>query len=642
MTTSEMFGPYRLDSLLGRGGMGEVHLAFDTEHQRTVALKTLAPHLADDEEFQSRFRREARHVAKLRNPHVIPIHRYGEIEGQLFIDMRYVEGPDLSELVRSGGRVEPGRAVAFVEQVASALDAAHSSGLVHRDVKPANVLVDATVAEFVYLVDFGITRSATTQRSYSLTRTGAVLGSLDYMAPEQFDGAVSIRSDVYGLTCILFELLTGVKPYHGEGLAALMHAHLSTPPPSPSDRDADLGAFDDVVARGMAKSAEQRYPTAGGLAAAARTALTGRTGGPDGVVRVQLSAVPPVDGDGPPTAGPESVDADEPEEAASRHAPAPPPTMPEPQATEAAEPGQSPGPPPAAGPPHSTRTSPISDEAVTGPVFAGPRPEGTGTAPQRAEPAPPPRAGLPPAGRPPGCPPAPNRPEPPPGPGGARNTRTTLLALLIATLALVAVAGAGVIATSAGQVEAPAEGPPTAQPTIAPATPSVGPDPGSAAVRQATFTGHTDDGTAITIVVGDRAAMAYLCDGSDIEAWLRGEILPNNTVQLDNNRSGAMLDAALTSDEAEVLFTDSSGPHRFDIARSTGNTGLYEAAAVIDGRPNRIGWVVQSDGSQTGIRTQGDEILPAPPLDTEQLTTTIDGQTIQVRRHTGDGEFVGG
>ena len=183
----DWFGPYRLDALLGRGGMGEVYRAFDTQHERVVAVKRLAPHLADDPDFRARFKQEARLAARLRNPHIITIHRFGELAGHLFIDMRYVEGFDAADLVKAVGPLAPHRTVALVEQVASALDTAHGAGLVHRDVKPSNLLLDREVSQqlgdFIYLADFGITRSSSSTRSYSLTRTGALLGSLDYMAP---------------------------------------------------------------------------------------------------------------------------------------------------------------------------------------------------------------------------------------------------------------------------------------------------------------------------------------------------------------------------------------------------------------------------------------------------------------------------
>uniref|UniRef100_UPI0015F099D2 serine/threonine-protein kinase n=1 Tax=Pseudonocardia pini TaxID=2758030 RepID=UPI0015F099D2 len=233
--------------------MGEVFRAHDTEHDRDVAVKRLAPHLADEPQFQQRFRREAHHVAQLRNPHVITIHRYGAIQGRLYIDMQLVDGGDLHGLIERSGPLPADRAVHMLEQVASALDEAHESGLVHRDVKPSNILLDGRLADFCYLADWGITRATTTRRSHSLTRTGALLGSLTYMAPEQFDGAVTHASDVYALTCVFFEMITGRRPYAGDGLPVLMHAHMHVPPPRPSDIVAGTEVFDAVVATGMAK-----------------------------------------------------------------------------------------------------------------------------------------------------------------------------------------------------------------------------------------------------------------------------------------------------------------------------------------------------------------------------------------------------
>ncbi len=273
---AEVFGPYRLDELLGRGGMGEVYRAYDLEFERTVAVKRLSAHLADDPRFQERFRREAHHVARLRNPHIVPIHRFGEINGQLYIDMRYVEGGDLADLIRTTGPLPPDRAVRILEHLASALDDAHANGLVHRDVKPSNALLDRRVADFCYLADFGITRLATDRRSNSLTRTGALLGSLAYMAPEQFDGMVTMQSDIYSLTCVFYEMLTGARPYEGDALPVLMHAHIKVAAPRPSERNPAAVVFDEVVATGMAKMATDRFTSAGALAEAARAALAGR------------------------------------------------------------------------------------------------------------------------------------------------------------------------------------------------------------------------------------------------------------------------------------------------------------------------------------------------------------------------------
>ncbi len=270
--TEETFGPYRIEQLLGRGGMGEVHRAYDMAHDRFVALKRLSPGYHDDEEYRARFRREARIVARLREPHVIPIHAYGEIDGRLYLDMRLVEGFDLSDVIEEG-TIEPARTVRIVEQVASALDAAHADGLVHRDVKPSNILV--TSGDFVYLVDFGIARSISPSAT-GLTASGSVVGTLDYMAPERFEsGPVDGRADVYALACVLFACLAGRRPFTADGTAAQIWAHMKEAPPKASPLNPAVpAALDDVIAKGMAKDPADRYATAGALAQAAVRALT--------------------------------------------------------------------------------------------------------------------------------------------------------------------------------------------------------------------------------------------------------------------------------------------------------------------------------------------------------------------------------
>jgi len=274
---SEEFGPYRLEHLIGRGGMGEVHRAWDTRRGRTVALKRLPAPLAGDPEFQARFRRESALAAQLSEPHIIPIHDFGEINGTLFIDMRLVDGTDLASVVKSEGPMAPRRAIGILAQVAGALDAAHAAGLVHRDVKPSNVLVRGhDEDEFAYLIDFGIARAAAGQASGpALTVTGATLGTLDYMAPERFENRpVDGRADVYSLACMLFELLTGAAPFRGRTPVGMIHAHVTLDPPRPSAHRPGLPpGLDDVVVRGMAKRPEHRYPTAGALVAAARAAV---------------------------------------------------------------------------------------------------------------------------------------------------------------------------------------------------------------------------------------------------------------------------------------------------------------------------------------------------------------------------------
>lgn len=274
----ETFGPYRLEALIGRGGAGEVWRAYDTRRERVVALKLLPVSLGGLAEFRERFRRESAVVARLREPHVIPIHDYGEIDGRLFLDMRLVEGVDLGQLIARDGQLDPTRAVEVVSQVADALDAAHAEGIVHRDVKPSNVLLGGSGRpgdrDFAYLADFGVAVAA---GGSELTGSGQVLGTLAYIAPERLTGdAVDHRVDVYSLACLLFEALTGQKPFAGNDVASAIFAHLSTPPPRPSESRGGLPAgFDQVVATGMAKAPTDRYPSAGALAAAARAALSG-------------------------------------------------------------------------------------------------------------------------------------------------------------------------------------------------------------------------------------------------------------------------------------------------------------------------------------------------------------------------------
>lgn len=266
------FGPYELKSLIGVGGMGEVYRAYDTVKERMVAVKLLRTEIAADTSFQERFRRESRVAARLQEPHVIPVHDFGEIDGVLFIDMRLVEGASVKELLRTNGPLTPDRAVSIVTQVAAALDAAHADGLVHRDIKPENVLL--TPDDFAYLVDFGI---AHVGGEASVTMTGVLIGSSAYMAPERFSGGpVGPAADVYALTCLLYEMVIGRPPFETGDLRQLMSAHMFSPPPRPSIMRRGIPrAFDDVVAKGMAKDAADRYRSAGELAKAARAAAVG-------------------------------------------------------------------------------------------------------------------------------------------------------------------------------------------------------------------------------------------------------------------------------------------------------------------------------------------------------------------------------
>ena len=291
---TEHFGPYELIELLGRGGMGEVWRAVDTRKGRTVALKRLPAEMTGEREFEDRFRREAHAAVRLNDPHVIPIHDFGEIEGRLFLDMRLVAGDDLGAVVEKEGALEPARAVSVLEQVASALDAAHDEGLVHRDVKPSNILLTpskgtAAPRDFVYLIDFGIATGAAL--GTRLTQTGLAIGTAAYMAPERFTDGVDAdrRIDVYALGCVLHEMLTGRAAFAGRDFASLMYQHINTAPTAPSRITGGLPAgFDEVVARALAKDPDDRWSRAGDLTEAARRVLAPTRPAPQGRVETQV------------------------------------------------------------------------------------------------------------------------------------------------------------------------------------------------------------------------------------------------------------------------------------------------------------------------------------------------------------------
>jgi serine/threonine-protein kinase len=251
--------------------MSIVYRADDEALERKVALKLLAPELAEDDRFRERFLRESKLAASIEHPHIIPVYDAGEADGLLYIAMRYVEGRDLKTMLRADACLEPMRAVELLTQVASALDAAHARGLVHRDVKPSNVLV--APGDHAYLADFGLTKSVSDRSS--LTITGRVVGTVDYVAPEQVEGKrIDGRADVYSLGCVLYECLTGELPFPRDSELAALWAHVQEPPPRASARRSELPpALDGVVVKAMAKSPEDRYSTCGELTAAARAAI---------------------------------------------------------------------------------------------------------------------------------------------------------------------------------------------------------------------------------------------------------------------------------------------------------------------------------------------------------------------------------
>jgi predicted Ser/Thr protein kinase len=268
------FAGYVVEDVIARGGMGIVYRARETMPARTIALKIIAPELAADDAFRTRFLRECQLAATIEHAHAVPVLRVGEEEGRLFLAMRLIRGEDLGRVIRSEGRLAPARIVRIVEHVADALDAAHALGLVHRDIKPANILLERHGhSEHAYLTDFGLTKNVSS--TSGVTAAGMIVGTVDYMPPEQIEGRpIDGRADVYSLGCVLYEGLTGEVPYPLDSQTARMFAHMSSPPPSVSSAlgGAAVG-FDAVIARAMAKSADERYQSAGDLARAAHDAL---------------------------------------------------------------------------------------------------------------------------------------------------------------------------------------------------------------------------------------------------------------------------------------------------------------------------------------------------------------------------------
>ncbi|MER6216042.1 serine/threonine-protein kinase [Streptomyces sp. NPDC001674] len=290
---------YRVERLIGRGGMAVVYLARDLRLDRAVALKLIAPERARDETFRRRFAHESRMAASLDHPHIVPVFEAGETEGVLYIAMRYVAGLDMRALLDREGPLPVATALRIAGQVASALDAAHGRDLVHRDVKPGNVLVapgtDSDHPEHIYLTDFGLTKKALSPNNF--TTAGEFVGTVDYMAPEQITGRpVDSRCDLYSLACVVYESLAGGPPFGRDAdPAALLWAHQYQPPPPLVEKRPDIApTVDAVLAKGLAKAPEDRYDTCLEFVAALRTA-TGATG------ISRRSAGPAPGGDHPPT-----------------------------------------------------------------------------------------------------------------------------------------------------------------------------------------------------------------------------------------------------------------------------------------------------------------------------------------------------
>jgi serine/threonine-protein kinase len=330
--TGQRFGAYLLGKVIGRGGMGVVYSAEHVHLGRTVALKLLAPELSTNEDFRARFLRESRLAAALDHPSVVTVYDAGDVHGVLYIAMQFVRGTDLAGLLASRGPMATGETLAILEQVASALDAAHVAGLVHRDVKPANVMIEG---QRCYLTDFGLTKRTSSASTRALTAAGQFLGTLAYVSPEQIEGReLDGRADEYALGCVLHECLTGSRPYPRPSEIAVVYAHLRDPPPRPTELRPDLPpSIDAVVGRAMAKRPAERYATCTEMVAAARAALDEPT--------------PSTAPHSPPTAPYPPPTAPLPAE------PTPPPRAPDRPRTAATAPLRPPGPPGPPGPPVS-------------------------------------------------------------------------------------------------------------------------------------------------------------------------------------------------------------------------------------------------------------------------------------------------
>jgi serine/threonine protein kinase len=439
-----VFAGYWIDGLLDRGGMGVVYKAIDVDLDRAVALKLIAPEYTQDETAVARFKAESRLAASLEHPNIVPVHRGGEENGVLYLAMRFVPGTNLRNMIDRSA-IPPSLTSEIVTQVADALDAAHARGLVHRDVKPANILIsDETVHTHAYLTDFGLTKRPGS--TGNLTGTGLWVGTADYVAPEQIQGhQIDGRADIYSLGCVLYEMLTGRVAYPKDGDIAKLWAHISNPPPQPSASRPELAPFDHVVAKATAKDPADRYARAGEMAAALR----------DVVAHQQGTQTVPASGAGVTVP------------------PAPVPPAPASFAPAASMPGTQ---PPYAPPPPSAPASfaPAASVPGTQPPYGPPPPSAPGSQPPSAAPPPPERS------------------------RGRRRAAVLALAGVLAAAAIVVV----VLLVSGGSKDTSSQGTTAAaaEPAGEPLVGSLGPVP----TNRVTGSGNVQmrlDGTDLTVTV---------------------------------------------------------------------------------------------------------------------------------------------
>ena len=553
-----MIGGYRIDELISRGAMGVVYRATNVALNRIYALKVLAPELTGDEAFRERFKREMRIAASINHPNVVGIHYAGEQEGLLFFVMDFIHGTDLHEVLKKGGALEPSRAVELLTQLASALDAAHARGLVHRDVKPANILITVRDGEeHAYLTDFGIAKRFDTVAG--LTVQGAVVGTVNYMAPEQITGGTTdARTDVYALGCVFYNMLSGRVPYDRENSVAKLFAHVHEPPPPIEGVLADTyPSFGGVIEKAMAKQPEDRYLSAGDFARDANAALRGArySGGPTVVAT----------GEARP---PEAVGLQPVEQ----------PIVPvAPQTFERPVERPVTFQPPVAKPPHPGSFVMLPAGVAEQAHMAPPEPETVPPAPQTAAPAPQTAALETDAAPPPGSPPvAPKRESTSPGSG----RRKGLLAL--AALALTGVVVAVVVSLGSGGSSGSSS------------TPTAPPPGGYTAAALPVPTNRvTGNGGAIVQLHGNVATVALdtngLLNGSPhamhIHAGGKGLCPPASTARMHNgHRTISTTDGIKFYGPPQVSLTtsgDTSAASRVDFSRypTVGNV-RYERADI--------------------------------------------------------------
>jgi len=547
-----IIGGYRIDDLIGRGGMGLVYRVTNVALHRIYALKVLAPALAEDEHFRERFRREMRIAASLHHPNIVGIHYAGEHDGMVFFVMDFVTGTDLRELLVTDGAIDPMRAVDLLEQLAAALDAAHARGLVHRDVKPANILVTVQDgAEHTYLTDFGLAKKF--DGASGLTAKGAVVGTVDYMAPEQITGSrTDARTDIYALGCVFYQMLTGNIPFERENSIATLFAHVNEPPP-PLEGDVSdtYPAFIPVLEKAMAKDPSERYFSAGDFARDAGAALRGvRASGPPTIVAIGEAT--PLPANAPPTAL-SDLPAAEGAETTAPVEPEPPPVEPPEPAVPAGEPTVAPAAPaPEPIAQVETRLTEPPPAATIPPLAAETRPPAYESTPASAPPQSPAyEPPQPPAFEPP-QPATPAAPEPgreSSARDGSRGRRRLPVLLALGVVVAGGVA-AFVLSSSGGSSKPPA-------PTGTPFQASAQPVPTNRVPGTGTGTIHLN-GNVVTVSVDTNGLLNNSPHAMHIHAGGRGVCPPASAARLHNgHRSISTTDGIKFYGPPQVSLTSS-------------------------------------------------------------------------------------